>query len=67
MKLKRLGIEWGAAFEQPIRISSNSGAVVLVIYEREDGNLALETFDSLKLERLTHSAKAGDLRVVIGD
>lgn len=70
MKLKKLGIEWGAAFEeaQPLQITSQSGEVVLVIYEREDGKLALETFESLKLERLDqhYVKKNGDLRVVIG-
>lgn len=69
MKLTKLGIEWGPAFTeaQPVRITSRSGAVVAVIYEREDGNIAIETFDSIKLERLAAGTSSGDLRITIGD
>jgi len=44
MKVKKLGIEWGAAFEeaQPIKITSMNGEDSIIVYEREGYGLTID-------------------------
>ena len=43
LKIKRLGIDWGAAHEEatPVRISSNDAAEIEV-YQNEGGDICIE-------------------------
>lgn len=50
MRVKRLGIEWGAAYDvaHPILITSASGGQAL-IYEAEGGDLVVEVPTSVRM------------------
>ena len=63
MKIKKLGLEWGAAFEDasPIRITHNEAEVI--IYITESGNLCIHTVRSFATVR-SHMG-GSDLEMIV--
>lgn len=63
MKLKKLGIEWGAAFEeaQPHRITAADGETTVEVFQTETGDIAFEFTNNF----LVQHTRDGKLRVVV--
>ena len=46
MKVKKLGIEWGAAFEEAQPVQITQGEAMIVVYVSEKGELVVRTQNS---------------------
>ena len=63
MKVKKLGLEWGAAFEEATPVQITHGEAEIIVYVTEGGELCVQTVRAYW--RLTSYNGGSDCKLII--